>query len=239
MLPPMSKSYGRGLRRSASVRSRSIVPTGCFAMATRASAASSGARRAGSPRLAAPARSFQNRKSSTASGRRRSSPIPPWPKPSACSGRRSATIPRRRPTCRQSTGAAIGSWRLSRCCRHDLRRTDRSRRRLHRVERVSPSIGGQLVPWFVAVLCGMLAVTALWQYTQFPLRFRRWFGCASTRRRVLFSIAGRPRWRSRRRARFSRGLRATRRAGCTSGGRRARGARVSRYRRRKCAVLFS
>ena len=35
------------------------------------------------------------------------------------------------------------------------------------VERASPSIGGQLVPWLVAVLCGMLAVTALWQYTQF------------------------------------------------------------------------
>ena len=33
------------------------------------------------------------------------------------------------------------------------------------VERVSPSIGGQLVPWGIAVLCGMLAVTALWQYT--------------------------------------------------------------------------
>ena len=33
------------------------------------------------------------------------------------------------------------------------------------VERVSPSIGGQLVPWGVALLCGVLAATALWQYT--------------------------------------------------------------------------
>ena len=33
------------------------------------------------------------------------------------------------------------------------------------VDRVAPSIGGQLVPWGVAVLCGMLAVIALWQYT--------------------------------------------------------------------------
>lgn len=33
------------------------------------------------------------------------------------------------------------------------------------VERVSPSIGGQLVPWGVATLCGMLAITAIWQYT--------------------------------------------------------------------------
>jgi DNA-binding winged helix-turn-helix (wHTH) protein/Tol biopolymer transport system component len=33
------------------------------------------------------------------------------------------------------------------------------------VERVSPSIGAQLVPWGVAVLSAMLAATALWQYT--------------------------------------------------------------------------
>ncbi len=33
------------------------------------------------------------------------------------------------------------------------------------VERVSPSIGGQLIPWGVALLCGVLAATALWQYT--------------------------------------------------------------------------
>ena len=33
------------------------------------------------------------------------------------------------------------------------------------IERVSPSIGGQLIPWGVAALCGVLAATALWQYT--------------------------------------------------------------------------
>ena len=33
------------------------------------------------------------------------------------------------------------------------------------VDRVSPSIGGQLVPWGVALLCGILAVTTVWQYT--------------------------------------------------------------------------
>jgi serine/threonine-protein kinase len=32
-------------------------------------------------------------------------------------------------------------------------------------ERVSPSIGGQLVPWSIAVLCAALAAAALWQYT--------------------------------------------------------------------------
>ena len=33
------------------------------------------------------------------------------------------------------------------------------------LDRVSPSIGGQLVPWGIAALCGTLAATALWQYT--------------------------------------------------------------------------
>jgi eukaryotic-like serine/threonine-protein kinase len=33
-------------------------------------------------------------------------------------------------------------------------------------ERVSPSIGGQLVPWSVAVMCAILAGAALWQVTQ-------------------------------------------------------------------------
>ena len=33
------------------------------------------------------------------------------------------------------------------------------------VDRVSPSIGGQLVPWGVALLSGILAVTTVWQYT--------------------------------------------------------------------------
>ena len=33
------------------------------------------------------------------------------------------------------------------------------------VEKVSPSIGKELVPWSVAVLCAILAAAALWQYT--------------------------------------------------------------------------
>ena len=33
------------------------------------------------------------------------------------------------------------------------------------VEKVSPSIGNGLVPWSVALLCAILAATALWQYT--------------------------------------------------------------------------
>jgi eukaryotic-like serine/threonine-protein kinase len=37
-----------------------------------------------------------------------------------------------------------------------------------REERVSPSIGRELVPWGVAVLCAVLAITALWQYTHVP-----------------------------------------------------------------------
>src|SRR5215218_1303969 len=37
-----------------------------------------------------------------------------------------------------------------------------------RVERVSPSIGREMVPWGVAVLCAALAITALWQYTRVP-----------------------------------------------------------------------
>lgn len=35
-------------------------------------------------------------------------------------------------------------------------------------ERLSPSIGRELVPWGVAALCALLAVTALWQYTHIP-----------------------------------------------------------------------
>lgn len=37
-----------------------------------------------------------------------------------------------------------------------------------REERVSPSIGRELVPWGVAVLSLVLAITALWQYTHAP-----------------------------------------------------------------------
>lgn len=32
-------------------------------------------------------------------------------------------------------------------------------------DRVSPSIGGQLLPWGIAVMCAILAAIALWQYT--------------------------------------------------------------------------
>jgi eukaryotic-like serine/threonine-protein kinase len=35
-------------------------------------------------------------------------------------------------------------------------------------DRVSPSIGRELVPWGVTALCALLAVTALWQYTHIP-----------------------------------------------------------------------
>lgn len=34
-------------------------------------------------------------------------------------------------------------------------------------EKVSPSIGNELVPWSVAILCAVLAAAALWQYTHF------------------------------------------------------------------------
>jgi serine/threonine-protein kinase len=65
------------------------------------------------------------------------------------------------------------------------------------VERVSPSIGGQLVPWGVALLCGVLAATALWQYTHlFPslppvvrMRIEPTAGTAFDRRAPALALA--------------------------------------------------
>ena len=113
-----------------------------------------------------PVTSCRARSSSTGSGRTRSSPTRRSRRPSACCARRSATTRRRRPTSRRSTAAATAS---SAPCRrgepgggHGLPGVRRAQwRRI-----VSPSIGGQLVPWSMAVICALIAAVAVWQLTR-------------------------------------------------------------------------
>ena len=64
---------------------------------------------------------------------------------------------------------------------------------------VSPSIGGQLVPWSAAVICALIAAVAVWQLTQSAPACgeQRRRGLPSRHRLARSSTPGRRRWRSR------------------------------------------
>ena len=142
--------------------------------------------------LSGPARSCRGRNSSTASGRKRSSPTRRWPRPSACSGQSSATTRRPdlhpdRPPARlpvRGARARLASPRRPLAVRRCRSGRPPPRGRL-------PSIGRQLVPWSIAVLCALLAASAvLAGHHAVRKRCRCPAGCDSGRRQGSGSTHG-------------------------------------------------
>ena len=156
---------------------------------------------------------------STPSGRTPSSPIRRWPRPSACCARPWATTRRRRATSRRSTAAATVSSRplieadaatAPLAGRSPMRRSSPKRCRRRSATGGAMEGGACFARSSRPPRCGSTRTSAL--------RWRPWSGCGSRRRRERSSTPGRRRLPCRRMARWWRGPRATRRAGCTSGG---------------------